>query len=48
MKMVPAEPTIAELEKKTGDCEEKVAQESAPVASKLHDLAKLYREWEHP
>jgi hypothetical protein len=45
MKIVPAEPTIAELEKKAADCEEEATHESGPTASKLQELAKLYREW---
>jgi hypothetical protein len=45
MKIVPVEPTIAELEKKAADCEEKAAHEIEPAVGKLHELANLYRGW---
>jgi hypothetical protein len=45
MRLVPAGPTIAELEKKATDCEEKAKNEVEPEATKLKEEALLYREW---
>ena len=45
MKIIPAGATIAELEKKATDCEEKAKRESEPEATKLREEALLYREW---
>jgi len=45
MKLIPAGATIAELEKKAADCEEKAKQEAEPAATKLREEALLYREW---
>ena len=45
MKLIPAGATIAELEKKAADCEEKAKQEAEPEATKLREEALLYREW---
>jgi len=45
MKLIPAGATIAKLEKKAADCEEKAKQEAEPEATKLREEALLYREW---
>jgi hypothetical protein len=45
MKLVPAGATIAELEQKAMDCEEKAKKEAEPGATKLREQALLYREW---
>ena len=45
MKIIPAGATIAELEKKAADCEEKARQGAEPEAAKLREEALLYREW---
>ena len=45
MKLVPAGATIAELEKKAVDCEEKAKKEPEPKATRLREEALLYREW---
>ncbi len=37
--------TVAELERKAVDAEEKAANEPEPRATKLREEAKLYREW---
>jgi hypothetical protein len=41
MKMIPAGATIAELEKKAADCEEKAEREAEPEATKLREEALL-------
>jgi len=45
MKIIPADSTIAELEKTAADCEDKAKKESEPVASMLSEMANLCREW---
>ena len=45
MKLIPADATIVELEKKAADCEEKARREAEPEATKLREEALLYREW---
>jgi hypothetical protein len=45
MKVIPADVTIAELEKEAGDYEEKAKTESDPTATRLLEKAKLCREW---
>jgi hypothetical protein len=45
MKILPAGATIAELEKKAADCEEKAKREAEPEATKFREEALLYREW---
>jgi hypothetical protein len=45
MKLIPAGATIAELEEKAKDCEEKAKKEAEPQATKLKEEALLYREW---
>jgi len=39
MKLVPADATVAELEKKAMDCEEKAKKEAEPEATKLREEA---------
>ena len=45
MKLIPPDATIAELEKKAADCEERAKMEAEPEATKLREEALLYREW---
>jgi len=45
MKFVPANISIAELEKKAAKCEQKAEREKEPLASGLKEEAKLYRAW---
>lgn len=45
MKLVPVGATIAELEMKALECEEKAKKESEPETTKLREEALLYREW---
>ena len=45
MKLIPAGATIAELEKKATDLEERARKEAEPEATKLREEALLYREW---
>jgi len=45
MKLVPAGATIAELEEKAADCEEKAKKEAELQATKLREQALLCREW---
>jgi serine acetyltransferase len=45
MKLVPTGATIAELEKRAIDCEEKAKKAAEPEATKLREEALLYREW---
>jgi hypothetical protein len=45
MKLIPADATVAELEKKAADCEDKAKREAEPAATKLREEALLYREW---
>ena len=45
MKLIPADATIAELEQKAADCEERAKQEPEREAMKLREEALLYREW---
>jgi hypothetical protein len=42
---IPADATLAELQKKAADCEERATQEREPLATALREEAKLYREW---
>jgi hypothetical protein len=42
---IPAGATIAELEKKAAECEERAAREQEPLAATLRHEAKLCREW---
>ena len=41
---IPREATVAELEGKAADAEEKATNESEPHATELREEAKLYRE----
>jgi hypothetical protein len=43
--LVPADATIAELEKKASDCERRAAKAEEPLAAELRQEAQLYREW---
>jgi hypothetical protein len=45
MKIVPAGATIAELEKKAAEFEEKAKTEPDRIATRLTEKAKLCREW---
>jgi hypothetical protein len=45
MKIVPADATIAELEKTAGECEERAKTEPDRIATRLREKAKLCREW---
>jgi hypothetical protein len=45
MKIIPADDTIAELERKACECEEQAEEEFAPIANFLREKAKLCREW---
>jgi len=42
---IPHDATVAELERKAVDAEEKASNESEPRAAELREEAKLYREW---
>jgi hypothetical protein len=42
---IPPGATIAELEKKAADCEQKATDAKEPQAAELRQEAKLYREW---
>ena len=44
-RFIPRDPTIAELERKAADAQEKATSESEPRAAELGEEAKLYREW---
>jgi hypothetical protein len=45
IRIVPAGPTIAELEKKTEECEKKAKQETEPHVSQLKEEPKHLRAW---
>ena len=45
MNLIPPGATMAELEKKAADCEEKAKGEAEPGATKLREEALLFREW---
>ena len=42
---IPRDATVAELERKAADAEEKASNESEPRATELREEAKLYRAW---
>jgi hypothetical protein len=42
---IPADATLAELQKKAADCEQRAMHEQEPLATALREEAKLYREW---
>ncbi len=43
---IPRDATVADLERKAADAEEKAVNEPEPRATELREEAKLYREWE--
>ena len=43
--ILPAKPTIADLEQKAREREELAEHESEPNATALREEAKLYRDW---
>jgi hypothetical protein len=43
--IIPPDTTIAELERKAADAEEKATSESERRAAELREEARLYREW---
>ena len=45
MKIIPAGDVIADLEKKTAECEAKAESESEPIATELKEEANLIRAW---
>ena len=45
MKVIPADATIAELEKKAHENEEKAQNETDTIAARLREKATLCREW---
>jgi hypothetical protein len=45
MKIVPAEDTTAELEKKASEYEEEAQRQPDPISAQLREKAKLCREW---
>jgi len=45
MKLIPVDATVADLEKKAADCEEKATQEAEPEATRLREEAMLYCDW---
>jgi hypothetical protein len=42
---IPRSVSVAELERKAAEAEEKATRESEPRAAELQQEAKLYREW---
>jgi len=42
---IPPDATIAELEKKAADCEQRAPKAEEPRATELRKEAKLYRDW---
>ncbi len=42
---IPADATLAELQKNAADCEQRASQEQEPIATALREEAKLYRDW---
>jgi len=45
MEIVPANATVAELEKKAAECEQRAEKESGAVAAQLRKHAQQYRAW---
>ena len=45
MKIVPADDTIADLERKAVECEEKARTAPSRIATRIGEKAKLCREW---
>jgi hypothetical protein len=42
---LPRDATVADLERKAAECEEKASSEKEPRATELRDEATLYRTW---
>jgi hypothetical protein len=42
---IPANATIAELEEKAAECEQRAEMEQEPIASALREEAREYRGW---
>jgi len=42
---LPADATIAALEKQVSDCEEQAAKEAEPIGTALREKARLLRAW---
>jgi hypothetical protein len=42
---IPRDMTVADLERKAADAEEKATKQPEPGAAELREQAKLYREW---
>jgi hypothetical protein len=42
---IPADVTLAELQKNAADCDQRAMQELEPLAAALREEAQLYREW---
>jgi hypothetical protein len=45
MKIVPAGPTIEELKRQAGDCDQRVKAAPEPLATRLREKAEILREW---
>jgi hypothetical protein len=42
---IPRDATVADLERKAGECEQQPANEQEPRATELREEEKLYRDW---
>jgi hypothetical protein len=42
---IPADATVADLERKAAESDQKAANEEEPLATELREEAKLYRGW---
>jgi hypothetical protein len=42
---ISADATLAELQKKSADCEQRAMQEKEPLGTALREEAQLYRKW---
>jgi hypothetical protein len=42
---IPADATLAELQKKAADCEQRATQEPESLATALREEAQRYRKW---
>ena len=45
MNVVPAKPTIDELQQKAAECDKQADAEAEPRARELREKAQLYRAW---
>jgi hypothetical protein len=45
MKIVPAGPTVEQLEKEANECDQRAKAAAEPFASRLREKAGLLREW---